>query len=160
MRLLVAHAVVVACASRHSRDVSPDQQPHQIRSASSRLASGGRRGRPPIPSMLSSSISKDEKKFQIPLHSINTWQTPLLACALKVLEEGAESGEGEPIHYFTKRGVFGIDGQLRKPLPSPALTILVWAIPCQGHPPVLYQGWRAKRVSGNGSNRKAAVFNH
>jgi hypothetical protein len=66
-----------------------------------------------------------EKNLQIPPHSINTWQTPLLACALKVLEERAESGEGEPIHYFTKRGVFGIDGQLGKPLPYTALTILV-----------------------------------
>jgi hypothetical protein len=42
------------------------------------------------------------KNLQIPLHSINTWQTPLLACTLKVLGEGAERGEGEPIHCFTK----------------------------------------------------------
>jgi len=44
-----------------------------------------------------------EKNIKIPLHSINTWQTPLLACALKVIGEGAERGgvrakQGQPFH--------------------------------------------------------------
>jgi hypothetical protein len=62
-----------------------------------------RRGRnPTYPLSFLRPYHRMEKKFQIPLHSINTWQTPLLACALKVLGEGAERGEGEPIHCFTK----------------------------------------------------------
>ena len=80
---------------------------------------------PPSPVCFLRPYNRMEKKFTNSSSLYKYIAKPFLACSLKVIGEGAERGEGEPIHYFTKRGVFGIDGQLRKPLPSPTLTILV-----------------------------------
>ena len=103
MPLLVAHAVVVACPSRLSRDVSPDQQPHQIRSASSRPASGGRRGRnPSSPLYFLRPYHRMEEKFTNPSSLYKYMADPLASLRLEGLGGGAESGEGEPIHCFTK----------------------------------------------------------